>query len=336
MFGGENGHSQASLRDKTLPRTPAQRRLVADGLRAAFESAQPPKNKHEFLLLDWSCLELVDEVSLAHAYGPLTKRYLSGMPKLGPAQYEKYSDHIDDLIAVIGREDCPKAKSLRKRMMDVTHRKRLIDNPWGELGIVAKNGDANKAKRLREEERKAKAAALERENALLKAQLECRSPATTPGLHQTNDGRNSKSSQRSSITPRRSSSKLSSAQRSMTIQQPFRTHSCGSASTMDNSSTSFSEQPSPTFLDFGEDGHEPTSTDTHGPSAPKKARYTAHRFQPAPASISLFADPNSLCFSSCSARKRACGPAIGCSPSDRDIQAQLLPCSGRLVCRTSN
>jgi hypothetical protein len=81
-----------------------EKHAVATQLRDAFEIAEPLRNKGQFLLLDWKCLELVEEVCLFHTYGPLTRRYLSDLPKLGPRQYDTYSDHIDDLIAVIGRQ----------------------------------------------------------------------------------------------------------------------------------------------------------------------------------------------------------------------------------------
>lgn len=272
LVGGQNGQSHPSSQDKTIPRTSEQRRAIANKLRAAFESAQPARSETEFLLLDWTCLELVEEVCLFHAYGPLTKRYLSGMPKHGPAQFDSFLDHINALVAVIGRQDCPKATSLRKRMMDVTHRKRLIDNPWAELGTVEKNEIANRTRKLREEARKAKAAALERENAFLKVQLEDWSSAA-PGPDEDGDGALSLSSQRKLITPRRPS-KVSSGNRFAVTPQAVRPSPYTPASRNIFSPGASSEQISAIAVTNGQDEYEPTWIDTHGQFAMKKAECT--------------------------------------------------------------
>ena len=174
LLKAQDGPSEASYQDNTIPRTTEQKRAVATRLRDAFETAEPARNKDQFLLIDWTCLELVDEVCVFHLYGPLTRRYLSGMPKHGPANFETYEDHINTLVEIFSTRDCPKAANLRKRMMDVTHRKRLIDNPLGELGVVQKNKVANAARKLKAQERKEKAArveAAEVEVAELKARL---------------------------------------------------------------------------------------------------------------------------------------------------------------------
>ena len=274
VFGGENGRSAASFADTTIPQTPQQKRAIADKLRAAYESAQPCRHNHEFRLLDWTCLELVEEVCLFHLYGPLTQRYLSGMPKIGPRQYNSYSDHIDDLVAVIGRQNCPKAQNLRKRMIDVTHRKRLVDNPQGELGLVEKNEVANRARKLRQAEKQAKAEALEKENASLKAKLEGRTPAGA-GLHQGDAGARFNQSPLDMITPRRSS-KFPFVQRSAPTQQALRTPKRGSAFRARSSLASSSEYMSPDVFNTDEDDYGPTPTNINGRPANKKVRYSAH------------------------------------------------------------
>jgi hypothetical protein len=58
-----------------------EKRAVATQLRDAFEIAEPMRNKGGFLLLDWTCLELDDEVCTFHLFGPISQRYYGGLPK---------------------------------------------------------------------------------------------------------------------------------------------------------------------------------------------------------------------------------------------------------------
>ena len=70
MLKAQQGPSETSFRDGTIPRTIEQKRAVADKLRAAFEGAQPPANRSQFLLLDWTCLEMVEEVAHSTSSDP--------------------------------------------------------------------------------------------------------------------------------------------------------------------------------------------------------------------------------------------------------------------------
>ena len=184
-------------------------------------------------------------------------------------------------MKVIGRQDCPKARNLRKRLLDITHRKRLIDNPVAELGRVEKNEVANSARKLKNEERKRKAdraEAAELEVAKLKARLEVRSSmeASPNGSDDEWDGGHGRKPSgppsRRFITPSRPSAKLSAAPKSTLMaddphQVPrTRVASIGISSDHANNNTS------PSSFGGEDIGRESTPIHTHGQSLPKKAK----------------------------------------------------------------
>ena len=289
MLKAQQSPTEASLQDMTIPRTIEQKRAVADRLRAAFEGAQPSANGGQFRLLDWTCLELVEEVCMFHVFGPLSRRYHSGLPKHGPADFDSYDDHISALMSVIGRQDCPKARSLRKRMLDITHRKRLIDNPVAELGTVKKNDAANSTRKLKNEERKRKAdrtEAAELEVAKLKAQLDIQSSMETL-LNGTDEdwdeghGRNqSGPAIRRIVTPSRPSAKLSAIQTSTSMADHPRQVQMVPAVATGISSDHVNNNTSPTSFGGKDTRRESMSTDAHGPALAKKAKCMDNQVTP--------------------------------------------------------
>jgi hypothetical protein len=271
MMRAETGPLAASLLDNTIPRTIGQKRAVANRIRAGFSSAQPPTTEAEFILLDWTCLELVDEVCLAHYYGSLTQRYLIGMPKQGPATFDTYAKHIDALVQVIGTRNCAQATNLRKRLIEVTHRKRLIDNPIAELETIQKNVTANATRKSKNEKRKAKAAraeAAEVELAKLKSESDAQSlPAA-----------------RNTIMPSRPSAKLSSTRGASFPAGSFQRPPMTPPSTFEFSPDDFDKDmnfDSDLDFDFGIGDKRPSTT-SYGQPAAKKADVGNHRLMSLP------------------------------------------------------